>query len=159
LCLNYVQGGACLIDGRSCLLGARGNEARNNDRECPRHGPFDVWKTGEDLILISDLGGPYQGVKDCYGLGISLQEASRAAQNQALRLATRIVTTQRKCGKCGVRFWPRADLAEGSALDRAADYFCASCLKLASEADLEECWRQIGGAEGRPKIDLSEWCG
>jgi len=158
LCLNYVQGGACLIDGKSCLLGAGGNEARNDDRECPRHGPFDVWRTREDLILISDLGGPYEGVKDCYGLGISRREASRAAQNQAQRLATRIVTTQRKCGKCGVRFWPRAELAEGTALHRAAGYLCASCLKLMSGTDLEEHWRKID-AEGTPHIDLSEWCG
>jgi hypothetical protein len=157
LCLDYVQGGACLIDGESCLLGTGGDEARNDDRECPRHGPFDVWRTREDLILISDLGGPYEGVKDCYGLRISLQEATRAAQNQVQHLATKIVTTQRKCGKCGVRFWPRAELAEGSVLNRPAGYFCASCLKLASETDLEEHWRKID--EDTPHIDLSEWCG
>ena len=157
MCLNYVQDGACLIDGKSCLLGTGGNEARNHDHKCPRHGPFDVWRTREDLILISDLGGPYEGVKDCYGLRISLQEATRAAQNQVQQLATRIVTTQRECGRCGVRFWPRAELAEGSALNRAAGYFCASCLKLASETDLGEHWRKID--EDTPHIDLSEWCG
>lgn len=158
MCLNYVQGGACLIDGKSCLLGAGGNKARNDDRECPRHGPFDVWRTREDLILISDLGGPHEGVKDCHGLGISIQEATRVAHSQAQRLATRIVTTQRKCGKCGVRFWPRAELPEGRALHPAAGHFCVSCLKLTSEADLKKHWRKID-PEDTPKIDLSEWCG
>jgi hypothetical protein len=159
LCLNYVQGGACLIDATRCLLGRRGSEARNQDHECPRQGPFDVWRTREDSILTSDLGGPYEGVKDCYGLGISLREATRVAQDHALHLSARIVTTQRKCGKCGIVFWPRADLAGDSTLERTAGHFCASCMKLASKADLEEYRRQVDSAGGRPQVGLSEWCG
>ncbi len=158
MCLDYVQGGACLIDGKSCLLGARGNEAKNHDRECPKHGPFDVWRTKEGTILISDFGGPFEGVKDCFGLGISLQEATQVAQNHAQRLATGIVTTQRKCGKCGASFWPRAHLGEGITINRAAGHFCASCLELVSETDLEEDRRRID-AEDTPHIESSEWCG
>jgi hypothetical protein len=159
LCLNYVQGGTCLIDTRQCLLGRRGNQAGNQDHECPRQGPFDVWRTSDDSILISDLGGPYEGVKDCYGLGISLQEAARVAQNWALRVAARIVTTQRKCGKCRIEFWPRADFTGARTLDNAARYFCPSCLKVTSKADIEECGRQVDSAGGRSRLDLSEWCG
>ena len=159
MCLNYVQGGSCLIDARPCLLGSQGNEAKNRDRECPRHGPFDVWRTREGLILISDLGSPYEDVKDCYGLGISLREATRVAQEHALRLSTKIITTQRRCGKCGAYFWPRGHLTEGSTLGRAAGYFCASCLNLASEAELEECWERIASTQDRTQVDLSEWCG
>jgi hypothetical protein len=159
LCLNYVQGGTCLIDTRKCLLGRRGNQARNQDHECPRHGPFDVWRTREDSILISDLGGPYEGVKDCYGLGMSLQEATRIARNYAFRLAVKIVTTQRRCGRCGVVFWPRADLAQESALDRVPRYFCPSCAKAASKRELEEFRRQMENSEGTLQSDLNEWCG
>jgi hypothetical protein len=150
LCLNYVQRYACLIDASPCLLGSRGSEARNQDRKCPKQGRFDVWRTREDSILISDLGGPYEGVKDCYGLGISLREASRVAQDHASLLAAEIVTTQRKCGKCGVVFWPRAGLIGDSRLHRGASHFCASCMKLASEAGFEEYRRQVC---------LDEWCG
>lgn len=159
MCLNYVQGGKCLIDTRQCLLGCRGNQARNQDHECPRQGPFDVWRTREDSILISDLGGPYEGVKDCYGLGVSLPEATRVAQNRAIRLAVKMVTTQRKCCKCGIVFWPRAHLTRESTLNHVAHYFCPSCKGLASETDLEECRRQIDSAGWTPQVDLSEWCG
>jgi len=132
---------------------------RNEDRGCPRHGAFDVWRTREDLILISDLGGPYEGVKDCFGLGISLQEATKIAQGHAQSLRTRVVTTERRCGKCGERFWPRAALAEGSASGRAAGYFCPSCLKLASDAELDEYWKEIGSTGEASHIDFSDWCG
>jgi len=159
LCLNYVQGGSCILDGRPCPLGLSGNEARNEDRECPRHGPFDVWRTKEDLILISDLGGPYEGVKDCYGLGISLGEAAEVAQRRAQISGSRIVTTERKCGKCGARFWPRAQLVKGGPSGRSAGYFCASCLKVTSEAELDKYWREIGSTRDVWHIDLSDWCG
>lgn len=159
LCLDYVQGGSCLIDKKPCLLGTRGNEARNEDRECSRHGPFDVWRTEEDLILISDLGGPYEGVKDCYGLGISLQEATKVAQNQAQGLRTKIVTTERRCRKCGTRFWSRGGFAEGGTHGRAAGYFCPSCLELTPEAELDEYWKEIGSTQDTSHIDLSDWCG
>ena len=135
----------------SCLPRQSGKE--------PRQGPFDVWRTREDSILISDLGGPYEGVKDCYGLGISLQEAERVAQNWELRIAAKIVTTQRKCGKCRIAFWPRADFTGESTLDNAACYFCPSCLKVTSRADIEEYGRQVDSAGGRSRLDLSEWCG
>jgi len=94
-----------------------------------RHGVFDVWKTREGLILISDLGGPCEGVTDCYGLGISLKEATEVAHTHAQSLGTRIVTTQRKCPKCGTRFWAAGRVDEKAVLDRASGYFCTPCLK------------------------------
>lgn len=159
LCLNYVQGGYCLIDRRPCLLGPRGVEARNEDHGCARHGPFDVWRTREDLILISDLGGPYDGVKDCYGLGISLEEATRVAREFAESSRARIVTTQGKCEKCGTRFWPRAGLTDSNMRGRALGYFCPSCLKDASEAELDEYWKEIGSSQHTEHVNLSDWCG
>jgi len=159
LCLNYVEGGFCLLDGSPCLLGTRGSEARNEERACPRQGSFDVWRTKEDLILISDLEGPYEGVKDCYGLGISVEEAAKVAQRQAQSAHTRIVTTQRKCAKCGERFWPRGKFAERSPPGRAAGYFCASCLGTASQAELDQYWKEVGSASEDSHVDLSEWCG
>lgn len=159
MCLNYVQGGSCLIDGKPCLLGSRGNEARNEGRECPRHGLFDVWRTCEGLILISDLGGTYEGVTDCYGLGISLEEATKIAQIRAQTLQAKIATTERECLRCGARFWARGGPAEERALGRAVGYFCTSCLNLTPEAELEDYWKQIGTVQNEPQIDLSEWCG
>lgn len=159
MCLNYVEGGACLLDGRSCLLGARGSEARNENRACSRHGPFDIWRTKEDLILISDLGGPYEGVKDCFGLRVTLEEATKIARKQAQTLRTRIVTTQRTCGKCGERFWPRGQLSEVSEPERAAGYFCSSCLKLTSDVELQKYWKVLGSTSDASHMDLSDWCG
>jgi hypothetical protein len=159
LCLNYVQGGSCLLDQRACLLGLRGNGTRNSDRECTRHGPFDVWRTKEDLILISDLEGPYEGVKDCFALRVSLPDAIKVAQKQAESLRARIVTTERRCAKCGERFWARGQLIGASPLGRGAGYFCASCLKLSSEAELDNCWQVIGKTEDAAHVDLSDWCG
>lgn len=159
LCLNYIQGGLCLLDGRPCLLGARGQEALNQDRQCSRHGSFDVWRTREGLILISDLAGPCEGAVDCYGLGISLQEATEAAKREAQSLSAKTVTTERKCAKCGERFWPRGDLTKTITPSRASGYFCASCLKLASEAELHEYWKEIGSTSDMSQIDLNEWCG
>ena len=159
MCLNYVEGGSCLIDGRPCLLGDHGNQARNQDRECVRHGVFDVWKTQEGLILISDLGGPCEGVTDCYGLGISLEESTKVGQSHAQSLGARIITTQRKCRKCGTRFWAAAGLGEKIVPDRANGYFCASCLKLTPKAEIDKYWKEIGRTEDKPHIDLSDWCG
>jgi len=159
LCLNYVQGGFCLIDGGLCLLGSRGNKARNQDHECPRHGSFDVWRTREDLILISDLEGPHESVKDCYGLRISLQEAARVGQKCARSPATKIMTTQRKCCRCGEAFWPRADLVVEGAPSRVGGYFCPSCVKRATQVGLQEYWKRIAGTQFATQIDLMEWCG
>jgi len=159
LCLNYVQGRSCLLDRKPCLLGTRGNEARNEDRECPRQGTFDVWRTQDGPILISDLGTPYDGAIDCYGLGISLDEAARVAQNQSQALQTRIVTTERKCRKCGTRFWSRGKSIDRSRPGRASGYFCASCLQKTTDEELEKCWKEIGSAEDTSHIDLSDWCG
>jgi len=159
LCLNYVQGGFCLLDRKACLLGTRGNEARNKDQECPRHGPFDVWKTQEGLVLVSDLGSPYEYIEDCYGLGVSLEEATKIAQDQAKRLQTKIVTTQRRCVKCGTRFWSRGSLAQRTCPSRAAGYFCVSCLERTPEVDLEQYWKEIAASQETSHVDLSEWCG
>ncbi|WP_455363381.1 hypothetical protein [[Eubacterium] cellulosolvens] len=148
-----------MIDRRPCILGARGNKARNEDRECVRHGPFDVWRTREDSVLISDMGGPYEGVKDCYGLGISLVEAAKIARIHAQVSQAKIVTTERKCRKCGTRFWPRARFTDPKARSPAASYFCASCLKLTPDVELDEYWKEIGSGPGAPHVDLSEWCG
>jgi hypothetical protein len=126
LCLNYAQGGFYLTDEGPCLIGSRGSEARNQDNECPRHGSFDVWRTREDLILTSDLGGRHESVKDCYGLRISLQEAARVGQKRARSPATKIMTTRRRCCRCGEAFWSRADLAIENAPSRVGGYFCPS---------------------------------
>jgi hypothetical protein len=159
LCLNYVQDGLCLIDRRRCVLGSRGEKARNEDRECVKHGPFDVWRTGEGSVLISDMGGPYEGVKDCYGLAISLEEATRIARTHAQASQAKIITTERRCRKCGARFWSRAGLADPKAYGRAASYFCAPCLTHTPEAELDEYWKEIGSGQGAANVDLSEWCG
>jgi hypothetical protein len=148
-----------LIDRQPCVLGSRGDKARNQDRECVRHGTFDVWRTSEGRVLISDLGGPYDNVKDCYALGISLEEATRIARTQAQFSHAKIVTTERKCTRCGTRFWPRARLLDSKMRGRAANYFCESCLELTPAAELSKYWREIGSKQGAPDVDLSEWCG
>jgi len=159
LCLNYIQNGHCLVDGEPCLLGLHGSEARNEHRECVRHGPFDVWRTQEDSILVSDLGGPLGGVKDCYALGVSLEEARKTAQTISRNTGAKIVTTERTCGKCGAGFWPRADSVKCDTLSRLTGYFCSSCARFSDEAELDERLREVDEAQDMGHIDLSAWCG
>jgi hypothetical protein len=159
LCLDYVQSGRCMVDRQPCLLGFVGEKARNDDRECPRHGMFDVWRTRQGQVLVSDLGGPYEGVEDCYGLSISLEKALEAARTHAQALQTKILTTERKCPKCAARFWPRAGRSALDQHDRGSEYFCESCLLSTPQSELNKYWNAIGTTRDAGCLDLSEWCG
>lgn len=160
MCLDYVQGGRCLVDGEACKLGSGGRQARNNDGVCERHGPFDVWQTGEDRILISDLGGPFDEVKTCFALGVSLDVATQVAGRTAAELNLPLVTTQRKCNICGTRFWAhRGAQPEVTKFGRTAGYFCLTCLRSTPREALTEHWMEIEKAEQGRRIRLDEWCG
>ncbi len=158
MCLNYIQNGHCLVDGGPCLLGLHGSEARNEHGECIRHGPFEVWRTQEDLILVSDLGGPLGGVKDCHALGVSLEEARRTAQAISRNTGAKVVTTERTCNKCGGRYWPRAESAKCGTPNRLAGYFCPSCAQLTDETTPDDHPKEVEAQE-MGHINLSSWCG
>ena len=159
MCLNYIQNGHCLVDGRPCLLGLQGSKARNEHGECVRHGHFDVWRTQEDSILVSDLGGPLGGVKDCHALKISLEEARRTAQTVSRNSGAKILTTERTCSKCRERYWPRAESVRRFTPSRLTGYFCPSCARISDETELDECLREVDEAQDMRHVDLSAWCG
>ena len=132
---------------------------RNERNECATHGPFNVWSTQESSILISDLGIPYDRVKDCYALGVSLEEATKIARALSQNSQGRVITTERTCRKCGVRFWPRANRLGSDVRGTVRDHFCDSCAQFGSRTGLKEYWREIGRAHGAESVDLSQWCG
>jgi len=132
---------------------------KNERNECMRHGPFDVWRTQEDSVLISDLGVPYDGVKDCHALGVSLEEVTKIVRALSQNSQVRIITTERACKKCGARFWPRANRLGSDVRGPVRDHFCDSCARLRSGSELMKYWREIGRAHGAECVDLSEWCG
>ena len=88
-----------------------------------------------------------------------MEEATKVARMQAKFSHAKIVTTEKRCARCGTRFWPRARLPGSKTRGRAAIYFCASCLEVAPEAELDKYWKGIGSEQGKPDLDLSEWCG
>jgi hypothetical protein len=132
---------------------------KNERNECVRHGPFDVWRTQDDSILMSDLGAPYDSVKDCYALGASIEEATKIARALSENSRGKIITTERVCRRCGARFWPRANRLGSDAQGPVRDRFCDLCARLGSGTELREYWREIGRARGAECVDLSEWCG
>jgi hypothetical protein len=148
MCLNFVQGGRCHVIGGECLLGVRGDSARNIDGECELHGKFDIWVTHENDILITDVGIPSAEPKQCLALGINQVVAERIAKQKAQELGTNIFTTRRRCFRCARPFWI-SDHAELHGLAVVGQsYFCPLCIRDKIDQDME---RRLGA--------LRYWCG
>ena len=148
MCLNFVRNGDCHVTSDKCLLRERGELARNQDRECPLHGGFDVWLMQDDRILVSDLGFPSEEPKQCLALGINEQLATQIAQDKSRKSKTIIQTSQRKCLRCGRSYW--YSLHEGAAghVQIEKGYFCPDCVSTENGESLTDSLGRLG-----------YWCG
>jgi hypothetical protein len=146
--MNFIEGGFCHVTGEKCSLGPRGATAKNADRECELHGNFDVWLTQKNDLLITDMGFPAEEPKQCFALGINQQLARSIAMEKAKKMETSILTTQRKCIKCGTQYWMTQYRDSPGLLETGHANFCPDCR--ASKID-EETERRLGTQR--------YWCG
>lgn len=148
MCLNYVQGGGCYATGERCLLGLSGASARNYDGECELHGKFDVWVTQENDLLVTDLGFPSEEPKQCLALGVNESLARRIAVGKAKQFGRSVLTSERRCVKCGRRYWVIDHKPASGLLRVGQGYFCPSCIP---ENSVEALEKELGV--------LRYWCG
>lgn len=148
MCLNFVRNGSCYATADKCLLGEKGELARNQDRECPLHGEFDVWLLQDDRVLISDMGFPSEEPKQCLALGINEELATQIAQNKSRKLGTSMLTSERKCLRCGRSYWYSRHEASAAHAQIGKGYFCPGCISGESEQALSTKLGRLG-----------YWCG
>jgi len=148
LCLNFVQGGVCYATGRRCLLGQEGALAKNDDRKCVLHGKYDVWVMQDNGLLISDLGFPSEEPKQCLALGVNEGLARQITSERSRQLGTMVLTTERRCLRCGTRFWYSDHEIGRRQAETGRGYFCPDCLSHETE---ETITRKLG--------NLGYWCG
>jgi hypothetical protein len=146
LCLNFVEGGECHLTGGKCLLGLSGASAENRNSGCEFHGNFDVWVTGKNQILITDLGFPSEEPKQCLALGINETIARKIASDKVDKLRTSILTTERRCLKCRRKFWITQHTSNAGLLDTGKNYLCPDCIG------------EVRSIEDRLGV-LCYWCG
>jgi len=142
LCMNFVEGGICHITGEECLLGQRGATAKNSDGECEMHGRFDVWLTEENNLLISDMGTPAEEPKRCYALGVNERLARDIAMTKAREFGTKVLTSQRKCIKCGTEYWMTKYGDSGGLLETTHSHLCPTCRAQGADMDVERLGTQ-----------------
>jgi hypothetical protein len=148
LCLNFVQGGECYATGGKCLLGSRGASASNRDGECELHGKFDVWVTEQNDLLITDMGFPSEEPKQCLALRVNEKLASRIAGEKARKFGSSVLTSQRRCFKCGSRYWVSQHKHDSGLQEFGHGYFCPDCNR-------EDAAKDFGNELGA----LRYWCG
>ena len=148
MCLNFVQGGRCSVNGSSCLLGPNGASARNEEGLCELHGRFDVWLTQENNLLISDLGFPSDDPKQCLALGINRNIAEEIAQRKVSELGTKILTTKHECIRCSKPFWTSEHDQASPLAKSGQSYLCSECINKKND---EGIVKKMGV--------LQYWCG
>lgn len=148
MCLNFVQGAKCYAIGSRCILGEKGALARNDALECELHGRFDVWVMQDDKLLVTDLGFPSDEPKQCLALGINQRLATQIAEEKSQQLRSAVLTTQRKCLRCGTQFWMSEHDGSFGAPETGKGYFCPTCIRKETEDSVA---RKLGV--------LGYWCG
>ncbi len=148
MCLNFVQGGECYATGGKCLLSSRGASVSNCDGECELHGKFDVWVTEENDLLITDMGFPSEEPRQCLALGVNENLASRIATEKAQKFGSAVLTSQRRCFKCGRRYWVSEHKYVSGLQKIGHGYFCPACSRGDPAKDFE---KELGA--------LRYWCG
>ena len=147
MCLNFVENAKCHVNGRKCILGARGAVARNGDHECVLHGEFDVWAIG-DRLLVTDLGFPPEEPAQSLALGVNETVAMALASEKSERAAMSLTTSKRRCIRCGALYWVSEHVRVSGLIQNGYTNFCPTCF---AHADSLEVKRRL--AERR------YWCG
>ncbi len=148
MCLNFIQGGNCYATGGKCILGPKGASVKSESLVCELHGSYDVWIMQDDNVLVTDLGFPSDEPRRCLALGINHELAARIAGEQSRKTGSMIVTTQRRCLRCGSLFWISEHRVSSGTLETAKGYFCPNC---ALHETQESVVRELGV--------LGCWCG
>lgn len=148
MCLNFVEGGGChVLDGK-CLLAERGATVRNSDGECELHGRFDVWLTEHNDLLITDMGFPSDEPKQCLALGVNESLARSIAMDKSKKLVTRVVTSERRCIRCGAFYWISQHKVSSGLAETGHSNFCPECIDRVTDQERE---RRLGAQR--------YWCG
>ena len=126
MCLNFIENAKCHINGRKCILGARGAVARNEDHECELHGEFDVWVIAGRL-LVTDLGFPPEEPAKGVALGVSEGVAMAVALEESKRAAVPVTTSKRKCVQCGGLYWISEHVRASGMIQNGYTNFCPKC--------------------------------
>ena len=148
MCMNFVEGGFCHITGEKCFLGSRGAEAKNADGECELHGKFDVWLTQENNLILTDMGFPAEEPKQCFALGVKEGVAREIACKRAEQFGTKVLTTERRCVKCGDHYWMSQYGEPTGLLEIGRANFCPACRNFGIDEEME---RRLGAQK--------YWCG
>jgi hypothetical protein len=148
LCLNFVEGGGCHLFGGRCVLGERGAAAKNSEGECEFHGEFDVWLTEQNDLLITDMGLPSDEPKRCLALGVRENVARTIAMNESRKLGTKIMTSKRRCIRCGTVYWISHHNRSSGLLETGLNNFCPECINRLTDQERE---RRLGAQR--------YWCG
>ena len=148
MCMNFIEGGFCHVTGEKCSLGLRGASAKNADGECELHGSFDVWLTQRNDLLITDMGFPAEEPKQCLALGINESLARGIASEKAKRLGGAVLTSQRRCIRCGTQYWMTQYRDSRGVLETGHANFCPNCRAFGTDEEME---RRLGAQR--------YWCG
>ena len=146
--MNFVEGGFCHVSGEKCLLGLRGAAAKNSDGECELHGKFDVWLTQQNTLLITDMGFPAEEPKQCFALGVNEKLARKIASGRASQLGSKVLTSERRCVRCGVQYWMTQYRDPVGILETGHANFCPNCRTRGIDEEME---RRLGAQR--------YWCG
>ena len=147
MCLNFVENGTCHIDGRKCILGARGAAARNEDSECELHGEFDVWVVAGNL-LVTDLGFPPEEPVQSVALGVNETVAMTIAADKSEQMGMPLTTSKRKCIQCGTLYWMSRHVRDSGIIQNGYTDFCPNCF----------C--RVDSLQTKKRLDEQRyWCG
>jgi hypothetical protein len=147
MCLNFIEGGKCHVNGRDCILGPLGATARNEDHDCQLHGGFDLWIT-QGRLLITDMGFPPEEPVQSIALGVNETVAMQVGEEKSLQLGISLTTSQRRCAQCGTFYWVSRHTRTSGLAHRGSVTFCPDCL---SRFDYSVVESKLG--ENR------HWCG
>jgi hypothetical protein len=137
MCLNFIEEGKCHINGRNCILGARGALAKNEDHECELHGGFDVW-IANGSVLVTDLGFPPDEPVQSVALGVNESVAMQTASEKSKLMGIPLRASKRACTQCGASYWISQHSRTSGMSRRGYATFCPHCLDAADDLEVEE---------------------
>jgi hypothetical protein len=137
VCLNFIEGGGCHVNGGKCLLGDSGAAAKNADRGCELHGEFDVWLTEHNDLLITDMGFPSEEPKQCLALGVNEKVAQTIALEKSKNLRTLLMTSKRRCIRCETLYWISQHKQSFGLLENGHSNFCPKCVAHVDDQEME----------------------
>lgn len=148
VCLNFVENGKCHVNGRDCILGARGAVAKNENHECELHGGFDVWVMHDGGLLVTDLGIPSEEPAQCLAFGVSESVAMTVGLEKTDQTGKPLRTSKRRCIRCGALYWMSQHNRTSGLIRYGYATFCPQCFDSIDYRDM-----------GKRLSEQRYWCG